>query len=72
MEATMPIRFASFSPELLQALTRAYELACTELRLDPRGDPVNEMVADKVLKWGQVETDPVRICEKVVAEIKEL
>ena len=31
---------------------------------------MNEMVADKVLKWGQVETDPARICEKVVSEIR--
>jgi hypothetical protein len=68
-----PIWFpASFSPEQVQTLTQAYELACTKLGLELRDDPANEMVAKEVLLYRDHETDPVRICEMVVAALAHL
>jgi hypothetical protein len=70
-QMTGVIRFpCSYTPEQVTAMTQAYEMACAKLGLVQRGNPVNELVGDKILQYGQLEKDPVRICELVVSDFK--
>lgn len=53
-------------------MTQAYEMACAKLGLVQRGNPVNEFVGDKILQYGQLEKDPLRICELVVSDFNRI
>jgi hypothetical protein len=70
MESTMPPPIwdsSTYSPEELQSLSQAYEMACLKLGLKLREDPVNETVAQRIFHVGRVEKDPQRICEMVIS-----
>ncbi len=63
MTTVIPIsRHAAFEPELTQAMAKAYERACRELRrLGPSG-PSDETVAKTIIEFAQRgERDPVRM-----------
>jgi hypothetical protein len=60
---TAPVRFpASFTPEEVTTCVQAYQMACTKLGLTQQDDAINQLVAQKVIKYGQVEKDAERIC----------
>lgn len=64
-----PVRFpASFSPEEVTVCLQVYQMACTRLGLTQQDDAINQLVAEKVIKYGQVEKDAERICELVISE----
>ena len=66
-----PVRFpASFTPEEVTVCVHAYQMACTQLGLGQHDDAINQLVAQKVIKYGQIQKDPDRICELVILEFK--
>jgi hypothetical protein len=69
---TAPVRFpASFTPEEVTVCVQAYQMACTRLGLKQQDDAINQLVAQKVIKYGQIEKQAERICEMVISEFND-
>lgn len=71
----MPIRAligdASFTPEQIFALNKAFNDALAELKLTDRQDPLAEIVAKKIIELAkQGERDPQRLCELALKDIR--
>lgn len=61
----------AFSPDQILIMTAAYDMACQELNLVDRSDPLMELVASKIIELAQNgERDPTRIKERALAELK--
>ena len=61
---------AAFDPELVQAMTAAYEETLRKLRLANRTDPITEIIASKIIEWAKGgERDPYRLCEAALQDI---
>jgi hypothetical protein len=67
---TAPVRFpASFTPEEVTVCVQAYQMACTLLGLKQQDDAINQLVAQKVIKYGEIEKHAERICELVISSL---
>jgi hypothetical protein len=62
----------SFDPPAIDAMSAAYRAACASLGLVDRTDPLNEIVARKVIEIaGTGELDPQRLTELVLLAFSE-
>jgi hypothetical protein len=53
----------AFEPEDIERLTVAYEAALRMLRLANRGDPITELVAERIIEIAQTGVrDPAKLC----------
>jgi hypothetical protein len=53
---------ASFSPELVEAMSAAFEDACKQLGLAQRTDPLRDLVAQRIIEAARTgERDPIRL-----------
>ena len=60
-----------FEPEVTRAMGIAFENACKSLKLVDRSDPLNEVVAVKIIALAAGgERDPDRLCARVLAVYK--
>ena len=53
MPITSFLRRQVFDPEMVELMTSAYEQACTTLGLADCNDPLNEIIAERVIKLVQ-------------------
>jgi hypothetical protein len=61
------LRDATFGPEEIAVMTKAFEGALRALDLVDRTDPAAEMVAKKIIELAKRgEHDPVRLCDRAV------
>jgi hypothetical protein len=57
----------SFGPDLIAAMTAAYELALTSLGMVDRNDPVTELVAKSIINVTSTgERDPQKIMQRAL------
>jgi hypothetical protein len=57
----------SFDPDTIEAMTKAYEAALTDLRLVDRNDPLTELIAKSIVGVaGMGERDPNKIKERAL------
>lgn len=62
---------AAFGPEVVKAMTLAYENALSALRLVDREDPVTEIIARRIVACAAAgETDPKLLCDAVVKGVQ--
>ena len=60
----------AFTPDEIDVMTTAYELACTELSIRDRTNAVCEVLAKKIIEIAKRgERDPQRMCRDAVAEL---
>jgi hypothetical protein len=61
-----------FDPPAIAAMTAAYEAACASLGLVDKGDPLNEIVARKVIEIASTgERDPRRLSDLALLTLSE-
>jgi hypothetical protein len=61
----------AFEPEVVQAMSVAFDAACQSLGLRPRSDPASEVVAKKIIEFAQRGVrDPAQLSERVLHELK--
>ena len=61
------LKDSKLEPERVQALTRAFNLALQSLGLVDRNDPICDLVAREIIKYGTDEIrDPQQIAKAVV------
>jgi hypothetical protein len=54
---------SAFTPEQIEQMCNAYEVALTRLKLRDRNDPLTLLIARAIIKVAQTgERDPTRIC----------
>jgi hypothetical protein len=73
---SMPIRphldGHKFDPETIRVMGLAFEMALAALRLINRGDPANEVIAQKIITLAKAgERDPERLCEGVLKDFRK-
>jgi hypothetical protein len=57
-----------FDPETKRIMGLAFEMTRAALRLDDRSDPINKIVAEKIIKLAQEgERDPNELCERTLS-----
>jgi hypothetical protein len=57
----------SFGPDVIAAMTAAYELALTNLGMVDRNDPVSELVAKSIINVTSTgERDPQKIMQRAL------
>jgi hypothetical protein len=62
----------AFEPELIDAMARAFEDALRVLQLTNRNDPLNTIVAKRIIEVAQTgERDPQRIREQVLHSLHD-
>jgi hypothetical protein len=62
---------ASFDPDDIERMVKAYEAALQLLRLANRSDPLAETVARKIIEVTRGgEHDPPKICAKALKELR--
>lgn len=62
---------ASFDPETVRLMGIAFEKARAALRLADRIDPVNAIVAKKIIALAKAgEHDPQRLCDGALRELR--
>jgi hypothetical protein len=60
----------AFDPEVVRAMSVAFDNACRTLGLDKRTDPASEAVAKKIIELAQRGVrDPASLSERVLAEL---
>jgi hypothetical protein len=60
----------AFQPEAVICMARAYESALLALRLTDRQDPLNEIIAKKIIEIAETgERDPDRLRDRALEEI---
>jgi hypothetical protein len=64
----MPWRFDQLriDPSRIEAMHRAYEMACAALGLSPVPDRINELLVTKIVELSATENDPDRLCEEAL------
>lgn len=61
----------AFDPEVVRAMSIAFEAACKSLRLNPRSNPESEAVAKKIIELAQRGVrDPAALTERALGEFK--
>lgn len=61
----------AFEPEVVRAMSVAFDDVCKSLRLRPRSDPASEVVAKKIIELAQRGVrDPAALSERVLQELK--
>jgi hypothetical protein len=62
----------AFEPELIDAMARAFEDALRVLQLTNRDDPLNTIVAKRIIAVAQTgERDPQRIRERALQSLRD-
>jgi len=62
----------AFDPAAIQVMTAAYDSACRSLGLKGHADPLNEIVAKKIIIIAQEgERDPAKIYARVIKELDD-
>jgi hypothetical protein len=57
-----------FDTETIRVMGLAFEMARAALRLDNRNDPLNKIVAEKIIELAQDgERDPNRLCDRTLS-----
>lgn len=57
----------SFGPDVIEAMTAAYETALSELRLADRNDPLTELIAKAIINVAASgERDPLAIMDRAL------
>jgi len=61
-----------FNPEVVRAMSVAFENVCKSLSLNPRSGPQSEAVAKKIIELAQRGVrDPAALTERALLEIRE-
>ncbi len=61
----------AFDPEVVRAMSVAFDNVCKSLRLRAGSDPASEIVAKKIIELAQRGVrDPVMLGERVVRELE--
>jgi hypothetical protein len=64
------IHDANFDPEAIEAMSAAYDCACSALDLVGRSDPLTTTVAKKIVEAAsRGERDPIMICRDVLISL---
>ncbi len=67
MTITPFLKNQAFEPELIRAMSIAFESACARLGLSQAEDRATEMVAAKIIQFAQRgENDPDSLCRRVL------
>ncbi len=67
------LKHIKLEPEQCHIVARAYESVLIDLKLQGRDDPVNELIAKKILDYAQRgELDAIRLRQIVREEMKDL
>jgi hypothetical protein len=62
---------SNFDPETKRVMGVAYEMTHAALRLTDPDDPINEIIAKKIIELAKAgEANPDRICEQVLAHFQ--
>jgi hypothetical protein len=70
MPITPFLKNQAFDPQLVQAMSLAYQRACERLRLTETADIATEVIASKIIRMAQQgERDPDRLCRRVLQEL---
>jgi hypothetical protein len=61
---------SAFGPHQIKVMTEAYEATLKALHLKPGTEPINELIAKKIIGIVQAkEHDPKRICARTIKEL---
>jgi len=64
------LQHQAFEPEVIAAMTAAYEDTLRALRLADRADPITEILAQRIIEFAQRgERDPVRLRDLVLQSL---
>jgi hypothetical protein len=63
----MALRSIANEPPRLEAMHRAYDMACASLGLSPVPDRINELLVTKIVELSATERDADRLCEEALA-----
>jgi hypothetical protein len=64
------IKGSAFAPDQIKVMTEAYEATLKSLHLKAGTDPINEIIAKKIVNIVQAnEHDPKRICARTIKEL---
>ena len=64
------VKGSAFDPEQIKVMTEAYEATLKSLHLKAGTDPINEIIAKKIVNIAQTnERDPKRISERTINEL---
>jgi hypothetical protein len=64
------LKGSAFDPEQIKVMTEAYEATLKSLHLKAGTDPINEIIAKKIINIAQTnECDPKRISARTINEL---
>jgi hypothetical protein len=64
------IKDSAFGPHQIKVMTEAYEATLKALHLKTGTEPINELIANKIIGIVQAkEHDPKRICARTIKEL---
>jgi hypothetical protein len=64
------LKGSAFDPEQIKVMTEAYEATLKSLHLKAGTDPINEIIAKKIVNIAQTnERDPQRISARTINEL---
>ena len=64
------IKDSAFGPYQIEVMTEAYEATLKALHLKTGTDPINEIIAKRIINIVQAsEHDPKRICARTIKEL---
>ena len=64
------LKGSAFGPEQIKVMTEAYEATLKSLHLKAGTDPINEIIAKKIVNIAQTnERDPKRISARTINEL---
>jgi hypothetical protein len=62
---------SAYGPEMIEAMSLAFDEACASLGLAKRADPLRELVAHKIIEFAVLgERDPIRLRDQVLAAFR--
>jgi hypothetical protein len=71
MPITPFLQGQAFDPELVAAMGQAFDTACEALGLSDRGDRINELIAQKIIKLAQTGLrNPIALSSAAVEELR--
>jgi len=71
MPITPFLQSQAFDPELVAAMGQAFDSACAALGLSDRGDRINELIAQKIIKLAQTGLrNPMALSSAALKELK--
>ena len=63
----MPFRNEAFEPEVIKAMSQAYEKACVTIQAGPHAQLAKEILAKRIIQLArQGCTDPDKLCAEVL------